>query len=125
MIVYWPLQAGLLTGKFDRNSVQRLDANDWRLKDKDFQEPRFSINVEFVEKLRETADNNGKKLSHLAIAWVLRHLAVTSAIVGARNPQQIEENAGGADWQLSPHEISKIDALLAERDHRINGLTEK
>jgi aryl-alcohol dehydrogenase-like predicted oxidoreductase len=49
----------------------------------------------------------------LAIAWVLRRPEVTSAIVGARKPSQIEETAGAGDWTLSPAEIAAVDGVLA------------
>jgi aryl-alcohol dehydrogenase-like predicted oxidoreductase len=116
VVVYSPMQAGLLTGKMTKERVEAMPADDWRRGAPHFQEPQLSINLELVEKLRSIAERAGKPLSQLAIAWVLRRPEVTSAIVGARRPSQIEQTAGAAEWKLSPEEIGEIDALLAERD---------
>jgi aryl-alcohol dehydrogenase-like predicted oxidoreductase len=45
---------------------------------------------------------------------------VSSAIVGARNPSQIEGTIGGADWKLSGAEVAEIEALLVDRNRRVN-----
>ncbi len=119
VIVYSPLQAGLLTGKFTRQSVESLAATDWRRRNRFFQEPQFSVNVAFVEKLRPIAARSGRTLAELAIAWVLRRPEVTAAIVGARRPAQIEEAAPAADWTLSEEDIAAIDALLEERERAL------
>jgi aryl-alcohol dehydrogenase-like predicted oxidoreductase len=80
-----------------------------------FQEPRLSANLELVDELRKIAERNGKTVAQLAIAWVLRRPEVTSAIVGARRPSQIEETVAAGDWNLSPADISTIESLLGER----------
>ena len=122
VIVYSPLQAGLLTGKFTRQSVESLADTDWRRRNRFFQEPQFSVNVAFVEKLRPIAARSGRTLAELAIAWVLRRPEVTAAIVGARRPAQIEETAPAADWALSGEDIAAIDALLEERERALAGV---
>ena len=122
VIVYSPMQAGLLTGKFSKERLQKLDANDWRLQDAEFQGKQFEINLDFVEKLKPIAERKGRPLSQLAIAWVLRRPEVTAAIVGSRRPDQIEQNTGAAEWELTQAEIAEIDNLLAERDQALTGL---
>lgn len=112
VIVYSPLQAGLLTGKFTRERWERLPEDDWRRRDPHFQEPSFSAYLEFAESLRPIAKRAGCTPAQLAIAWVLRHPAVTSAIVGARHPNQIAETAPGGDRALSADDVAEIDALL-------------
>jgi aryl-alcohol dehydrogenase-like predicted oxidoreductase len=111
VVVYSPMQKGLLTGKF-KARVDGLAADDHRLKDPNFQEPRLSAHLELVEGLRPIAARSGKTVAHLAIAWVLRRPEVTAAIVGARRPSQIEETAAAGDWGLSPDDLKDIDALL-------------
>jgi aryl-alcohol dehydrogenase-like predicted oxidoreductase len=111
VVVYSPMQKGLLTGKF-KARVGALAADDHRLNDRDFSEPRLSAHLELVEGLRPIAAKSGKTVSHLAIAWVLRRPEVTAAIVGARRPSQIEETAAGGDWVLSADDVKAIDALL-------------
>jgi aryl-alcohol dehydrogenase-like predicted oxidoreductase len=115
-IVYSPMQAGLLTGKFTRERVANLPDDDWRKRNSRFQEPDLSTNLAFVEKLRPIAERNGRTVAQLVIAWVLRRPEVTAAIVGARRPSQIEETAPAGDWVLSAEDVAEIDALLAERE---------
>ncbi len=102
VVVYSPMQTGLLTGKFTRERVASLPDNDFR-KDRDphFQEPALSANLELVEALKPIAERNGRSVAQLAIAWVLRRPEVTAAIVGARRPSQIEETIAAGDWALS------------------------
>jgi aryl-alcohol dehydrogenase-like predicted oxidoreductase len=116
VIAYSPMQAGLLTGKFTRERVHNLPANDWRRRNKHFQEPTLSVNLEFVDSLRPIAARNGKTLAQLANAWVLRRPEVTAAIVGARRPSQIEETVAAGDWILSAEDTAQIESLLVERE---------
>lgn len=116
VIVYSPMQAGLLTGKFSRRLRDDLPADDWRRASRHFREPQFSATVQLVERLRPIAENAGRSLPELAIAWVLRRPAVTAAIVGARRPDQIEETANAGDWELTSAEIDSIEELLAQRE---------
>ena len=112
VIVYSPMQKGLLTDKVTRDWIDHLPAEDHRRGDVNFQEPRLSTNLDLVAALRSIAEKHGKTVSQLAIAWVLRRSEVTAAIVGARKPSQLEETASAADWQLSDAELTAIDKLL-------------
>ena len=111
VIPYSPMFSGLLTGKFDRS---RLAAGDWRAKNDMFNEPLLSRNLAFVEGLRKIARKYDKTVGHVAVAWTLRHAAVTSAIVGARTVSQIKENVLVDDFLLSPEDIAKIDNVLKQ-----------
>ena len=115
VVVYSPMQKGLLTGAFTRERVQKLPANDHRRNDPRFNEPQFSRILTLVDQLRPIAERNGMSLAQMAIAWVLRRPEVTSAIVGARHPSQVDETARAGDLALSPDDIERIDQLLAER----------
>jgi len=119
VIVYSPMQAGLLTGKFTPERVANLPQDDWRRQDHHFREPELSANLALVERLRPIAERHGRTVAQLAIAWVLRRPEVTAAIVGARRPSQIEETAPAGDWTLSAEDIAEIDALLAERERAL------
>ena len=123
VIVYSPMQAGLLTGKFSHDYVEGLPEDDWRRDSRAFNEPRLSVNLDFVEKLRPIAERHGRTLPQLAIAWVLRRPEVTAAIVGARRPSQIEETAPAADWVLPDEDVAEIDRLLAEREEALEAAT--
>jgi aryl-alcohol dehydrogenase-like predicted oxidoreductase len=103
------MQSGLLTGKFD---LTKLAPDDWRRKSGRFAEPDLSIGHSLVEQLRPIAWKYGKTVGQLAIAWVLRNDAVTSAIVGARRAQQVVENVGGTGWALAAEDIAAIGKML-------------
>ena len=111
VVAYSPMASGLLTGSFEKS---KLAKDDWRQRDPRFQEPRLSRVLSLVEELRTIAQKYQKTVAQLAIAWVLRHPAVTSAIVGARRVDQVEQNVGGAGWTLEQQDISRIDELMAE-----------
>ena len=119
VVAYSPLRSGILTDQFGRRRLGTMAENDWRRGDSDFQEPRVTINIEFTEKLRDIAANIDQPLSNLAVAWVLARPEVTSAIVGARRRDQIENTAPGGDLQLSPQILTQIEALLAEREKEL------
>jgi len=111
VVVYSPMQKGLLTGKFMERAGS-LAADDHRRQDPDFQEPRLKAHLALVEGLRPIAAKSGKTVAHLAIAWILRRPEVTAAIVGARHPSQIAETVAGSEWTLSEQDLYAIDMLL-------------
>ncbi|MBP1679462.1 MAG: oxidoreductase [Bacteroidetes bacterium] len=108
VIVYSPMQSGLLTGRFD---LKKLAPDDWRHKISLFRDPELSQALEFVDDLRPIAARYRKTVGQLAVAWVLRNHAVTSAIVGARNESQVGENAGSAGWRISDADYAMISEL--------------
>lgn len=121
VIVYSPMESGLLTGKFTRERVANLPDNDWRKTGGHFQEPEFSLNLELIEGLASIAERNSKSIPELAIAWTLHRPEVTAAIVGARRPSQIEGTYAAADWQLSDADKQEISILLDRRDTALAG----
>lgn len=114
VVAYSPLQNGLLTGKFDRDFMRTLAEDDWRRAQNNryFTEPLFSKVLDFAEGIRPIAEKHDKTIAQLAIAWVLMHPAVTSAIAGARKVAQAEENAGGAGWRIEEAEMEKIEEVF-------------
>jgi aryl-alcohol dehydrogenase-like predicted oxidoreductase len=114
VIVYSPMRSGLLTGKMTRERVQNLPSDDWRRNKSDFQEPRLSKNLELVELLREMGTEHGRSPGEVAIAWTLRHPAVTAAIVGGRRPDQVDGIIGAAGFSLSEDELERIETFLEE-----------
>jgi len=114
VVVYSPMQKGLLTGKFNKQRVQGLSEDDHRRRDPNFQEPRLKANLDLAEKLTMIARGHGRTAAQMAIAWVLRRAEVTAAIVGARRPSQVEETILAGDQELSPEDIKAIDGLLVK-----------
>jgi aryl-alcohol dehydrogenase-like predicted oxidoreductase len=109
VIVYSPMASGLLTGAMTRARVANLPASDWRTRDVEFHEPRFSKNLALVERLREVGQHHGRPPGQVAIAWTLHNPAVTGAIVGARSAEQVEKNVGAAELNLTGEEIAEIE----------------
>jgi len=109
VIVYSPMSAGLLTGAMTRERVANLTAEDWRKNLPNFQEPLLSRNLKLVEHLREIGKRHGRTPGEVAIAWTLRHAAVTGAIVGFRNTQQVSGIIGAAEFRLQASEVAEID----------------
>jgi len=112
VVAYSPMQTGLLTGTFSHERLAALAKNDWRHNSPRFKEPQFSATLAKVDELKKIAARLQISMAQLAIAWVLRRPELTSAIVGARKPQQIEETASGGDVVLSADDIAEIGKVL-------------
>lgn len=113
VIAYSPMASGLLTGAMTRERISALPADDWRReKNRHYQEPLLTRNLNLVELLKQIGARHGRTPGEVAIAWVLRHPAVTGAIVGARKPGQLKELIGAADWRLTPAEVGEIETFL-------------
>ena len=115
VIVYSPMQSGLLSGAWTHERLAALPADDWRKeKNKHYQEPLFTRNLNLVELLRQIGTPHARTPGEVAVAWTLRHPAVTGAIVGARKPGQLRELVGAADLQLSTTEAARIEQFLLD-----------
>ena len=112
VIVYSPMQAGMLSGKMTAERVASLPEDDWRRRTPEFQEPRLSKNLAFVEVLRQVGARHGASPGEVAVAWVLRNPAVTAAIVGFRRPQQVDEMVGAAELQLTDADVRDVEDEL-------------
>jgi aryl-alcohol dehydrogenase-like predicted oxidoreductase len=114
VIAYSPMASGLLTGAMTRERIASLPADDWRKeKNANYREPLLSRHLQMVELLRTIGSRHGKSPGEVAIAWVLRHPAVTGAIVGARRPGQLKDLMGAAEWRLTPDEVNEIETFQA------------
>lgn len=120
IIAYSPMQTGLLTGKYTKERVAALPDSDWRSsKNPYFQEPQLSINIDVVDKLKLIAESKDITMPQLALAWVLRLPEMTSAIVGARSPEQIQETVKAGSIELSADDIAEIEVILQAREEAI------
>jgi aryl-alcohol dehydrogenase-like predicted oxidoreductase len=109
VIVYSPMQSGLLSGRMTRERIAELPPDDWRRNATWFKEPHLTTALRVVDVLREIADREGRTVAEVAIAWALRHPAVTGAIVGARRGDQVDGFAGAADVRLEDSDCAAID----------------
>lgn len=107
VIVYSPLAKGLLTGKFEVDST----FEDLRARDPDFLGNRYHRNLRIADGLKPIAEQVGKTPAQVALNWTINQPGITSAIIGARRPSQVTENAGAAGWQLSPEQMAEVDRL--------------
>jgi aryl-alcohol dehydrogenase-like predicted oxidoreductase len=112
LLPYFPLASGLLTGKYrkgaDLPAGTRLgQAKGYGYFDQFLTEDKFDK----VEKLTAFAERHGRTLLELAFSWLLSHKAIPSVIAGATRPEQVEQNAKAAEWELTAEELAEIDTL--------------
>lgn len=115
---YGSLAHGLLTGAFTPETT--FDENDWRGRGVFFGQPilkgqNLGTNVGVVERLkREVAEPRGVPISQIALAWVLRNPAVSTALVGARTPSEVDQNLAGVELKLTDAEAERIDQIVQD-----------
>ena len=108
VIVYSPMQAGLLSGRMTRERIQNMAPTDWRRNNDQFQEPQLTRNLSMQDLFSKIGARHGHSAGVAALAWVLHRPEVIGAIVGVRNPQQIEDLIPAGDFRLTPAEIAEI-----------------
>ncbi|WP_434582018.1 aldo/keto reductase [Carbonactinospora thermoautotrophica] len=108
MIVYSPMQSGLLTGSFTRERAAALPADDWRSRNPDFQGEALERNLALAEALKPVAERHGVSVAAVAVAWTLAWPGVTGAIVGARRPQQVDGWLPAASLELTDADLDEI-----------------
>ncbi|MBW1998181.1 MAG: aldo/keto reductase [Deltaproteobacteria bacterium] len=108
ILAYSPLAQGLLTGKFGKDL--KLPPGDNRSKNKLFRAENMRRALDAIERLRPIAERNGLTLAQLALSWVISHPG-TCAIAGARNPQQVLENAKAGDVVLPEADLQEMDSI--------------
>ena len=113
IICYSPLASGVLTGKYDENT--RFE--DWRGQGiiGNFTGDVFVAHIKKVKQIAKIAQKHGKTLAQLAINWLLHQKGVTTAIVGVKNPNQVEQNIGAVGWEIPDSDLKAISDVLHER----------
>lgn len=111
VIAYSPMGSGLLTGTMTRDRVENLPQDDWRRRSPQFQEPLLARNLKIAGKLKEIAARYNRSAGEAALAWVLHNPAVTGAIVGVRNAEQVAGIIGGMEFRLSEDEVAELETL--------------
>jgi aryl-alcohol dehydrogenase-like predicted oxidoreductase len=112
VIVYSPMQAGLLSGGFSRERVASLPADDWRSRAPDFTEPNLTANLALADALAPVAERHGVSRAAVAVSWTLAWTGVTGAIVGARRPDQVDGWLAAAQTTLTEADLDEIAAAV-------------
>jgi aryl-alcohol dehydrogenase-like predicted oxidoreductase len=123
VIVYSPMQSGILTDTFSLNRLAAMADNDWRRGSAEFMEPKLSRNLALRDALWPVAFRNGTSVSAVAVAWTLAWPGVTGAIVGARDRAQVDGWVDAATLQFSAEDLGEIVRAL-ERIRAGSGLVE-
>jgi aryl-alcohol dehydrogenase-like predicted oxidoreductase len=112
ILAYSPLQRGLLTGKITPDYP--FAPGDNRPETPHFKLNNLIQTNKFLDKIRPMAEEKGATLSQLVIAWTLCQPGISVALVGARTEQQVVQNAGAIDVQLSEQEVDSINQELGK-----------
>jgi aryl-alcohol dehydrogenase-like predicted oxidoreductase len=108
VVIYSPMQSGLLSGAMTPERIAALPDNDWRKHDARFNEPELSLHMALVERLRTVADRHETTPGAIAVAWTLTNPAVDGAIVGFRRPDQVEPLLAAGTIELTDDDLATI-----------------
>jgi myo-inositol catabolism protein IolS len=108
VLAYSSMAQGLLTGKFGPD--HQFAGGDHRFRNKLFQPENYARVQKALEKLRPIADANNITLGQLALAWMISRPGIC-AIAGARNAEQVAQNAAAANVQLSEQDLAAVDEI--------------
>jgi aryl-alcohol dehydrogenase-like predicted oxidoreductase len=112
VIVYSPMQAGLLTGAFSKERVASLPKNDWRSRNAEFNSEKLDRNLQVAGVMSEIAARYNVSTAAVAVAWTLAWPGVTGAIVGARSPKQVDGWIAAAKLHLTPGDMREIGTVI-------------
>lgn len=110
-MVWSPLGWGRLTGKIRRGAPkpERSRLNTKASADAGPAVPDDHL-FKVVDALDEIAKETGKSVPQIALNWILQRPTVASVIIGARNEEQLKQNLGAVDWNLTGEQVAKLDA---------------
>lgn len=112
VVVYSPMQAGLLTGKFTAERAQSLPKDDWRSRSAEFTGDKLARNLKLADSLKPIAERHSASVAAVAVAWTLAWPGVTAAIVGARGPEQVDGWLDAATLELTKKDMVEISTAL-------------
>ncbi len=110
ILVYSPLQRGLLSGKITRD--YKFNEGDHRPENGYFKEPNLSEINQFLTEIKPVADQKNSTLAQLVIRWTLEQPGITCVLVGARNRQQVLENLAASKIEITSGEMEFINNKL-------------
>ena len=114
VIVYSPMQIGLLTDSFTPARIESFAPDDWRRRHPEFQSPRLERNLALRDALRRIAEAKSTTVGAIAVAWTLSWPQVTGAIVGASRADQVDGWIDGASIDLSKQLLDDIAVAIAK-----------
>ena len=112
VIVYSPMQSGILTDRFSVERVEAMAPDDWRRRSPQFQEPALSRNLALRDALGPIARRHDTSVAAVAVAWTIAWQGVTGAIVGARSPEQVDGWIDAGRLELSAADLDEIASAL-------------
>jgi hypothetical protein len=121
VVSYSPIARGVLSGKYRVGEAapegSRAARGDRRMQQAEWREESLIV----AEQLQPLADAHGKTLSQFALAWVLANKIVSSAILGPRTMEQLEDNLGALNCAVTPEDEKAVDALVPPGEHTGKG----
>ncbi len=112
VIVYSPMQSGLLTGRFTVDRAKTLPQDDWRSRNAEFSGENLTRNLTLADALKPVAKRRGVSVATVSVAWTLAWPGVTGAIVGARTPAQVDGWLDAASLELTGQDLAEIAAAI-------------
>jgi aryl-alcohol dehydrogenase-like predicted oxidoreductase len=113
VIVYSPMQSGLLTGRFTLARAQGLTSDDWRSRNPEYSGDNLPRNLALADALKPIAERHRTSVAAVAVAWTLGWQGVTGAIVGARSPAQVDGWIDAARLELTQDDYAEIAVAIA------------
>jgi aryl-alcohol dehydrogenase-like predicted oxidoreductase len=114
VIVYSPMQSGLLTDRFTAERVSQFAQDDWRRSSPEFREPNLSRNLRLRDALRPIAKRYNTTVAAIAVAWTHSWPGVTGAIVGARSAEQVDGWIRAGEIELTRQDLDEIARAIEE-----------
>ena len=111
LLPYFPLAAGMLTGKYRREAPLPPDSRFARHVELAKARHMIDRDADRVAALESWATAHGHRVGELAVAWLVAQPVVASVITGATTPDQVRQNAAAATWRLTPAELAELDTL--------------
>jgi len=112
VIVYSPMQSGLLSGRFTVARAQALPKDDWRSRNAEYSGEKLASNLKLADGFRPIADRHHTTVAAVAVAWTLAWPGVTGAIVGARSPDQVDGWVEAASIDLTTADLAEIATVI-------------
>jgi aryl-alcohol dehydrogenase-like predicted oxidoreductase len=117
VLPYFPLESGLLTGKYQQGEKPPADTRfgKWGGGGAFASDQRYAI----VEQLREYGERTGRSVLDIAIGWLAAQPFVSSVIAGVTKPDQIRQNVAAAGWNPSPEDLAEIGRIAAPENQDV------